>query len=84
MGRRAFTNPSKIESQRERARNRRLRQQQRQQKLVRQECSTYSGVRVVNSTHDLVSPEDVSCNGGSIRSHLCYDDFGKSHTSVMP
>ena len=63
MGRRAFTNPSKIESQRERARNRRLRQQQRQQKLVRQECSAYSGVRVVNSTHDLVSPEDVSCNG---------------------
>lgn len=63
MGRRAFTNPSKTESQRERARNRRLRQQQRQQKLVRQECSTYSGVRVVNSTHDLVSPEDVSCNG---------------------
>ncbi|KAJ0126187.1 Uncharacterized protein HZ326_30708 [Fusarium oxysporum f. sp. albedinis] len=67
-GHRAFTNPSTIESQRERARNRRLRQQQRQQKLVRQECSTYSGVRVVNSTHDLVSP------GGCVlqRSEACW------------
>jgi hypothetical protein len=67
MGRRAFTNPSKIESERERARNRYRRQQQRQQQrrqnLVRQECSTCPVVRVVNSIHGQMPPQDASCSG---------------------
>ncbi|UPK92036.1 hypothetical protein LCI18_002971 [Fusarium solani-melongenae] len=41
MGRRAFTNPSKIESERERARN----------QYLRQECSTCPIVRMVNSIY---------------------------------
>ncbi|RTE68953.1 hypothetical protein BHE90_016670 [Fusarium euwallaceae] len=67
MGLRAFTNPSKIESERERARNRYRRQQQlqqqRRQNLVRQECSTCPVVRVVNSIHGQLSPHDTSRSG---------------------
>ncbi|KPA35557.1 hypothetical protein FLAG1_11733, partial [Fusarium langsethiae] len=60
MGRRrAFRNPSKVESERERARNRRCRQQQRHQSLVRQEGSAYPGIRVINSVHGQVPPEDA-------------------------
>ncbi|KAH7186840.1 hypothetical protein DER44DRAFT_801769 [Fusarium oxysporum] len=63
MGRRrAFTNPSNVESERERARNRRCRQQQRHQSLVRQEGSAYPGIRVINSVHGQVPPEDASRN----------------------
>ncbi|KAJ9419641.1 hypothetical protein QL093DRAFT_2101650 [Fusarium oxysporum] len=43
MGRRAFTNPSKIESETERARNCRRRQQQKHQNLARQERIAYPG-----------------------------------------
>ncbi|EXK76570.1 hypothetical protein FOQG_18690 [Fusarium oxysporum f. sp. raphani 54005] len=61
MGRRrAFRNPSKVESERERARNRRCRQRQRHQSLVRQEGSAYPGIRVINSVHGQVPPEDAS------------------------
>ncbi|EWZ28887.1 uncharacterized protein FOBCDRAFT_228462 [Fusarium oxysporum Fo47] len=64
MGRRAFTNPSKIESESERARNRRCPQQQRHQSMVHQEYSAYPGsIRVINSVHGQVPPEDASCNG---------------------
>jgi hypothetical protein len=63
MGRRAFTNPSKVESESERARNRRRRQQQRHQNLVRRERLAYPGIRVINSAYGQVLPEDGSCNG---------------------
>lgn len=63
MGRRAFTNPYKIESESERARNRRRRQQQKHRSLVRQECPAYPGFRVINSSHGQVPPEDGSRNG---------------------
>ncbi|KAI8406539.1 hypothetical protein FOFC_14009 [Fusarium oxysporum] len=63
MGRRAFTNPSKIESESERARNRRRRQQQRHQSMVHQEYSAYPGIRVINSVHGQMPPEDASRNG---------------------
>ncbi|KAI3573205.1 hypothetical protein IWW34DRAFT_810618 [Fusarium oxysporum f. sp. albedinis] len=62
MGQRAFTNPSKVESESERARNRRRRQQQRHQSMVRQEYSAYPGIRVINSVHGQVPPEDASRN----------------------
>ncbi|KAH7236688.1 hypothetical protein BKA59DRAFT_559814 [Fusarium tricinctum] len=63
MGRRAFTNPSKIESESERARNRRRRRQERLQHLARQERLAHPGISVNNSTFDQVLPEDRSCNG---------------------
>ncbi|KAF4456422.1 hypothetical protein FALBO_15411, partial [Fusarium albosuccineum] len=66
MGRRAFTNPSKIESERERARNQYRRQQQRRQNLVRQECSTCPVIRVVNSIHGQMLPEGLVRNGTTI------------------
>ncbi|EXA30649.1 hypothetical protein FOQG_17506 [Fusarium oxysporum f. sp. raphani 54005] len=59
MGRRAFTNPSKIESESERARNRRRRQQQRHQSMVHQEYSAYPGIRVINSVHSQLPREDA-------------------------
>ncbi|RYC79461.1 hypothetical protein BFJ63_vAg17653, partial [Fusarium oxysporum f. sp. narcissi] len=61
--RRAFTNPYKVESESERARNRRRRQQQKHRSLVRQECPAYPGIRVINSVHGQVPPEDASRNG---------------------
>ncbi|KAH7187758.1 hypothetical protein DER44DRAFT_816409 [Fusarium oxysporum] len=60
MGRRAVTNPNKIESERERARNRRFLKRQMQQTLVREECSGHRGVRMVDPTRNLVSLEDAS------------------------
>ncbi|KAH7195194.1 hypothetical protein BKA60DRAFT_500931, partial [Fusarium oxysporum] len=63
MGRRAFTNPYKVESESERARNRRRRQQQKHRSLVRQECPAYPGIPVINSVHGQVPPEDASRNG---------------------
>ncbi|KAG4277948.1 hypothetical protein FPRO04_14040 [Fusarium proliferatum] len=60
MGRRAVTNPNKIESERERARNRRFLKRQMQQTLVREECSGHRGVRMVDPTCNLVSLEDAS------------------------
>ncbi|KAG7410355.1 hypothetical protein Forpi1262_v017599 [Fusarium oxysporum f. sp. raphani] len=63
MGRRAFTNPSKIESDSERARNRRRRRQERLQNLDRQERLAHPGTCVNNSAHDQVLPEDRSCGG---------------------
>ncbi|KAH7464116.1 hypothetical protein FOMA001_g17989 [Fusarium oxysporum f. sp. matthiolae] len=63
MGRRAFTNPYKVESESERARNRRRRRQQKHRSLVRQECPAYPGFRVINSSHGQVPPEDGSRNG---------------------
>ncbi|KAF5701327.1 hypothetical protein FMUND_13934 [Fusarium mundagurra] len=63
MGRRAFTNPSKIESESERVRNRRRRRQERHQNLARQERLAHPGICVNNSAHDQVQPEDRSCSG---------------------
>ncbi|KAJ4019781.1 hypothetical protein NW761_014895 [Fusarium oxysporum] len=63
MGRRAFTNPYKVESESERARNRRRRQQQKHRSLVHQECPAYPGFRMINSSHGQVPPEDGSRNG---------------------
>ncbi|KAH7247447.1 uncharacterized protein BKA55DRAFT_467741, partial [Fusarium redolens] len=60
MGRRAITNPNKIESERERARNRRFLKRQMQQTLVREEYSGHSGVRMVDPTRNLVLVRDVS------------------------
>lgn len=62
MGRRAFTNPSKIESESERARNRRRRRQDRHRNLA-QERLSHTGIRVNNSAHDQVLPEDRPCSG---------------------
>ncbi|SCO54461.1 uncharacterized protein FFNC_15525 [Fusarium fujikuroi] len=63
MGRRAFTNPSKTESDSERARNRRRRRQERLQNLDRQERLGHPGICVNNSAHDQVLPEDRSRSG---------------------
>jgi hypothetical protein len=63
MGHRAFTNLYKVKSESEQARNRRRRQQQKHRSLVRQECPTYPGFRVINSSHGQVPPEDGSRNG---------------------
>ncbi|KAF4334320.1 tubulin beta [Fusarium beomiforme] len=63
MGRRAFTNPSKIESESERARNRRRRRQERYQNLARQERLAHPGICVNNSAHNQVLPEDRPCSG---------------------
>ncbi|RKL04538.1 hypothetical protein BFJ70_g17197 [Fusarium oxysporum] len=60
MGRRAVTNPNKIESERERARNRRFLKRQMQQTLVREEYSGHSGVRMVDPTRNLVLVGDAS------------------------
>ncbi|QKD57583.2 uncharacterized protein FOBCDRAFT_140007 [Fusarium oxysporum Fo47] len=60
MGRRAFTNPYKVESESERARNRRRRQQQKHRSLVHQECPAYPGFRMINSSHGQVPPEDFA------------------------
>ncbi|KAH7190284.1 hypothetical protein BKA60DRAFT_547878 [Fusarium oxysporum] len=57
MGRRVFTNPSRIESDSKRARNRRRRQQQRRPNLARQERLAYPDIRVINSAHGQVLPE---------------------------
>ncbi|KAF5723793.1 hypothetical protein FMUND_1476 [Fusarium mundagurra] len=63
MGRRAFTNPSKIESESERARNRRRRRRERLQHLARQERLAHPGISVNNSALDQVLPEDRPCSG---------------------
>ncbi|KNB06492.1 hypothetical protein FOXG_19690 [Fusarium oxysporum f. sp. lycopersici 4287] len=63
MGRRAFTNPSNIECESERARNRRRRRQERHQNLARQERLTHPGICINNSAFDQVLPKDRSCNG---------------------